>query len=293
MTSRNQHENAAPYATLTVDCGNTTTSAARMVGTQDPAHIILSTPHLLSEKPSDCLQDLIQSLTPLFFTNLDPHTSHPLRVAIVSSVVPELTDSLVLALQHFHLHVLRVDPAQASTWGINLHLSNPRELGEDLFADIASVCLLHPADRPTLVIDCGTATKFILVTHRSFEGLIIAPGIAASAHTLTSNTAQLPDFSISKPAHLLGLNTIECMRSGAYYSGLGMLTGIISRIQQKVHAQYGQSAHVIATGGDSSFYISDSDASAVIDEFNPDFTHQGLAQIASQILSSPEHERTE
>lgn len=292
MTSHNQHENTAQHAILTVDCGNTTTSVARMIGMKDSAHVILSTPQLLRENPSDRLEDLIESFKPLFLPHLDPYTS-PLHTAIISSVVPELTDPLILALQHFHLQTLRVDPAQASAWGITLHLSNPRELGEDLFADIAAVCLIHPADQPTLVIDCGTATKFILITHRSFDGLIIAPGIAASAHTLTSNTAQLPDFSISKPSRLLGLNTIDCMRSGAYYSGLGMLTGIVARIQQQVNAQHGQSAHVIATGGDSSFFASDPDAYTVIDEFNPDFTHQGLVQIASQILSSLEHEKTE
>lgn len=302
MISDNLVHNRSHSALVTVDCGNTTISAAHVIGGKVIRRLTCSTSDVLAASATDRTTQLIHFFAPLFH-----HTAHaastthtalpntanavnfretPASATILSSVVPQLTPYLKDALTHFSLPVLRVDPARASDWGINLGLPDPRELGEDLFADIAAVCLPEPATRPTLIVDCGTAVKFILVTRRTFAGLVIAPGIAASAQSLTRTAAQLPDFTVKRPAHVLGKNTLECMQSGAYYGSLGMITGIIHAITQQSRVQSDQKVHVIATGGDAPLFAHDAHAQKVIDTFDPDLTHVGLAHIADQLLTA-------
>jgi type III pantothenate kinase len=307
VISDNFVHNRSHFALVTVDCGNTTISAAHVIGGKVIRRLTCSTSDILAASATDRATQLIRFFAPLFH-----HASHaastahtvlptmaetvdsceaplretPLRATILSSVVPQLTPYLKDALTHFSLPVLRVDPACAPDWDINLGLPDPRELGEDLFADIAAVCLPEPAARPTLIVDCGTAVKFILVTRRTFAGLVIAPGIAASAQSLTRTAAQLPDFTVKRPAHVLGKNTLECMQSGAYYGSLGMISGIIHAITQQSRAQGDRKVRVIATGGDAPLFAHDAHAQKVIDTFDPDLTHVGLAHIADQLLTA-------
>ena len=71
------------------------------------------------------------------------------------------------------------------------------------------------------------------------------PGVGISLDALTARASQLSGISIDAPRHIIGKNTIECMKSGVLYSNAAALDGIIDRIEEKL----GERTTVIATGG--------------------------------------------
>ena len=128
--------------------------------------------------------------------------------------------------------------------GINLLADNPAQVGADLIcACVAAAKLYTP---PVLIIDMGTATKFMLVDEsKSFTGVSIMPGVEISLKALTGGAAQLPQISLVPPKKLLGTNTIDCMRSGIIYGNAAMLDGMIDRIGDEVKSEL----TIVATGG--------------------------------------------
>ena len=73
--------------------------------------------------------------------------------------------------------------------------------------------------------------------------------IAVAALAETSRTAQLPGISLDKPKHVIGKNTVDCMRSGMMYGTAAMLDGLVERIE----AELGHKSTLIATGGLAQF----------------------------------------
>ena len=70
-------------------------------------------------------------------------------------------------------------------------------------------------------------------------------------------TARLPLVDIRHPAKLIGTNTVGSIQSGLFFGYLGLVDGILERML----AELGPGAHVVATGGlaqligDNSKYI--------------------------------------
>ena len=62
---------------------------------------------------------------------------------------------------------------------------------------------------------------------------------------LTRRTAQLPSISLEAPQHVIGSNTIECMRSGIILGTACMIDGMVERMESEL----GKKCHVVATGG--------------------------------------------
>ena len=163
--------------------------------------------------------------------------------AAISSVVPILTQTMANAIKIvFKVKAVIVGPGIKT--GINLLADNPAQVGADLIcACVAAAKLYTP---PVLIIDMGTATKFMLVDEsKSFTGVSIMPGVEISLKALTGGAAQLPQISLVPPKKLLGTNTIDCMRSGIIYGNAAMLDGIIDRIGDEVKSEL----TIVATGG--------------------------------------------
>lgn len=163
--------------------------------------------------------------------------------AIISSVVPPLNSVFKDAVSFaFGVEPLTVGPGLKT--GINLCVDNPAQVGADLVcAEVAAHCL-YPGD--SLVIDMGTATKFLAVDKdANVLGISIAPGVAISLKALSGGTAQLPAISLEAPAHVLGRNTPDCMRSGVIFGNAAMVDGMIDRIC----SEFGREMRLIATGG--------------------------------------------
>lgn len=163
--------------------------------------------------------------------------------AAISSVVPILTQTMANAIKIvFKVKAVIVGPGIKT--GINLLADNPAQVGADLIcACVAAAKLYTP---PVLIIDMGTATKFMLVNEsKSFTGVSIMPGVEISLKALTGGAAQLPQISLVPPKKLLGTNTIDCMRSGIIYGNAAMLDGMIDRIGDEVKSEL----TIVATGG--------------------------------------------
>lgn len=160
---------------------------------------------------------------------------------IISSVVPQITDVLYeVSLKYFELTPITLKPGIKT--GIKIKTDNPREVGADLICDAAAVI---NAEKPTLIIDLGTAIKYIYVKDNTITGVIITPGIEVSIKALVGNTALLPQIKITVPKNVLGNNTIECMQSGVTYGTAAQVDGLIDMIKAEVKEDF----EIVTTGG--------------------------------------------
>ena len=153
---------------------------------------------------------------------------------IISSVVPQITNIVKLAAEKIlKKNAIVLGPGVKT--GLNIMMDNPGQLGADQVADAVAGIAGYPV--PLILIDMGTATTASVVnSKKQYVGGMILPGVGAS---------QLSGISIDAPRHVIGKNTIECMKSGVLYSNAAALDGIIDRIEEEL----GEKATVVATGG--------------------------------------------
>jgi type III pantothenate kinase len=158
----------------------------------------------------------------------------------ISSVVPDITTVLKeMCVKHLNINPLIVGPGVKT--GVGIIADNPREVGADLICDVAGVF-----DEEALIIDLGTATKYIYAKNKTLRGVVISPGVGVSIKALSSNAALLPEIEIKTPSKVLGNNTINCMQSGVTYGVASQVDGMIERIREEVK---NPNLKVIATGG--------------------------------------------
>ncbi len=167
--------------------------------------------------------------------------AHKITEIAISSVVPRITEKLKdIAHKHFQLEPLVVGPGVKT--GLNVKTDHPREVGADLICDAVAV---ENFQKPMLIVDLGTAIKYIYVKNKTILGVIITPGVNISIKALVGNTALLPDIDIEIPKKVLGTNTIACMQSGVTYGVAAQVDGLIEWISEEVNEPF----DVILTGG--------------------------------------------
>ena len=163
--------------------------------------------------------------------------------AVVSSVVPELTDSVVQSLR------IKVgeDPVVLSNkleLGMTIDIDTPDKLGVDMIAD--AVGAINEFEGNLAIFDMGTATTCSVVNaDRVYLGSIIIPGIEISQDALTAKASQLPFIKFEQPEHLIGRYTVDSMRSGVIYANAAMVDGLVDRIVDEL----GGPVTTILTGG--------------------------------------------
>ena len=91
---------------------------------------------------------------------------------------------------------------------------------------------------------------------------MILPGVRVSLDALTAHASQLSGISIDAPKHVIGKNTVECMKSGVLYSSAAALDGIIDRVEEEL----GEKTTVIATGGLAKKIVSHCKKDIILDE---------------------------
>ncbi len=181
--------------------------------------------------------------------------------AIISSVVPEVTDALkfaVIKVTGKTPHILNTD--------IGSGLSVINDINGQIGADIAAVSIgaIKKYPLPCFVLDLGTATKIILLDETGkFMGCTISPGVAISLYALASRTSQLPTINLETPDSSIGTNTVDCMKSGLVYGTAAMLDGLTDRMEK----DFGKKVNtIIATGGLSREIIKNCDKEIIYDE---------------------------
>ena len=161
---------------------------------------------------------------------------------ILSSVVPPVTNTLRLAVNHLTgLDCLTVGPGIRT--GMNVRIDDPTSLASDLA--VGSVAAMTYYGKPVIVLEFGTATSMVVVDAKgSYRGGVIMPGVRLGLQALSAGTSLLPDISLTAPGRVIGTNTADAMRSGAVYATASMIDGMIDRLE----AELGCACTVVATG---------------------------------------------
>ena len=129
---------------------------------------------------------------------------------------------------------------------------------------------------PLIVVDFGTATTFDVVeADGAYLGGVIAPGINLSLEALHKAAARLPRIGIGRPQAVIGRSTVPAMQSGIYWGYVGMIEGLVARIQ----AEYEGPLKVIATGGLAPLLA---EGTTVIGVIAPQLTLDGLRLLADR-----------
>ncbi len=166
-----------------------------------------------------------------------------LEAVIISSVVPEINNAFCeYFTSRFNINPTYITPGIKT--GIKIKADNPKEVGSDLICD--TVGAVSTYSDTCLVIDLGTATKFIYIENKSLKGVAIAPGMETGKKSLISRTSLLLEMTLETPSSVLGSNTITAMKSGLVYGHSAMIDGMIERIKEEVGNKY---LKIIITGG--------------------------------------------
>ena len=191
---------------------------------------------ILTIKTSNIEEDIDGALSVLEVENLDG--------VYVSSVVPLVSESLQGYFHRkYNLEVYLISPSDES--GVKLEIDDKNELGSDLLCDLAGAKALY--GYPLLIVDLGTATKFLLVDKNNvFSTCAIIQGLELSLHNLSKNTALLPMLNFDEVKPLLeNRNTKDVLVSSAYYSHVDMINGMVARYKKAVDYPF----KVVLTGG--------------------------------------------
>ncbi|MBV1904573.1 MAG: type III pantothenate kinase [Pseudomonadales bacterium] len=175
--------------------------------------------------------------------NIDPDN---INTVVICCVVPDLLYSLRACCQkYFGVEPLVLKPGVKT--GLRILYRDPHDVGADLIADAVGAIKLFP-NRNFIIADFGTATTLCAVTRkREFLGGNILPGVRLAMDALESKTAQLPSVEIVPPKAGLGRTTVESIQSGLYWSNVGMVKELVSRITEEVFSD--SPPIVIGTGG--------------------------------------------
>ncbi len=159
-------------------------------------------------------------------------------------------------------------------WGFDIKVDNPDEVGADRLLN--SLAAHQAYQGPLMVIDFGTATTFDVIDRDgAYLGGVIAPGINLSIEALHGAAARLPRIGIGRPQAVIGKSTIPAMQSGIYWGYVGLIEGLVTRIQ----AEYEAPLKVVATGGLAPLLA---EGTTIIEVISPDLTLDGLRLLAER-----------
>ena len=278
---------------LIVDNSNTRTKFALADGDQlDPWRAIIPTPEISPKSLEECLAEI----------NWD--------VSIISSVVPQKAAILASWLGDKPCHQL----SHLSKLPIGINYPKPEQIGADRLANAVGAHTLYGS--PCIVLDFGTAVTFDVIApanepnevqapandsasaqraggvqahaddckevqapnHPSYQGGVIAPGLASMTEGLANRTALLPHITLQEPECAIGKSTEQAMLAGAVYG----YRGLVREILHNLNKEFANDPLVIATGGDAPLITRGLDEIA---HLAPDLTLEGLKIIAHLNIS--------
>jgi len=164
---------------------------------------------------------------------------------MAASVVPRLDRTLTQACERVcGLTPAFVGEPEVKT-GIALDYKNPREVGADRIVN--AVAAREFFGSPVVVIDCGTATTFDIISPEGrYAGGLILPGLEIGLTALHERAAKLPEVSFARTDMMIGRDTVTSMQVGSYWAAVESICGLIRRTQALPGYQ---DAIVVATGG--------------------------------------------
>ena len=249
---------------LAIDIGNTEITLGVLEGEELRATWHLATRiHRVADEYAALMINLLQ------------HQSMKLEdvkeIAICCVVPPLLSTIADMCQRYFNIKPFVVGAGVKT--GVRIRKDNPREVGADRIVNAAAAHRLYGG--PVIITDFGTATTFDTVSKEGdYLGGVIAPGIGIAAESLFMRAAMLPRVELTRPARVIGTSTTAAMQSGIIYGYIGLVEGIVSRIQMELD----EKTTVIATGGYADLIA---DETSTINAVNHDITLIGLKLIYS------------
>ena len=226
---------------LTIDVGNTNV----VLGCVEDG-VVVSRSRLAtntSDLPNDYAMKMRQSFA---FDSID---YHEFEGAILSSVVPQVNRAIRSAVRKLTGLECIIVGAGIKT-GVNVKIDDPGTLAGDLITGTVGALSMYKP--PIIIVDMGTATTIVAVDKDgAYIGGAIVPGVNLSFEALSQGTSLLPNISIEAPRKCIATNTVDSMKSGAVFGTAAMIDGMIERME----AELGQPATVIATGGLSNVFM--------------------------------------
>lgn len=222
---------------LTIDIGNTETTAGLFDGDSLKAHWRLTTS---SARTADEMRVLLLQLV-----RSEGIEAQQVTGVALCSVVPLVTQPVVDACDvAFGVTPVVVDAR--SSLPITLDVDEPSTVGADRVVNTLAASKIFRRD--CIIVDLGTATTYDCVSaNGSFFGGIIQPGVQTSASVLFSRTAMLPSTALTSPTRAIGTNTADCIRAGVVFGAADSIDGLIGRI--KAEWPRPEVPYVVATGG--------------------------------------------
>lgn len=171
-----------------------------------------------------------------------------INCAVVSSVVPELTDIICAAAAK----LCGRNPfiiSEGKKTGFGIKIKNPEQLGSDIVCNVAAA--LHLSSAPLVILDMGTATTITVVDKNgNVLGTIITPGLAVSMKALSDSAALLGNIRLERENVLIGRDSEESINSGVINGNIFMIDGFIRNIREQIiPRESGEKLSLLATGG--------------------------------------------
>lgn len=247
---------------LCIDCGNTNTVFALWDGKEFLTHWRISTDY---RRTADEYFTWLSTLMSL--RGQDLHITG----CIISSTVPRVVFNLrVLCNRYFDTRPLVVGRPDCIL-PVQPKVDPSATVGPDRLVNTWGAHVLYGGE--LIVVDFGTATTFdVADASGAYVGGVISPGVNLSLEALHMGASALPHVDVTRPAVVIGTNTISCIQSGIFWGYIGLVEGIVARIRE----EYGRPMRVIATGGLAPLFDQGFDVFDVIDE---DLTMHGLRLI--------------
>ncbi|MCB9705280.1 MAG: type III pantothenate kinase [Myxococcales bacterium] len=245
---------------LAIDVGNTNTSLGVFEGDALRCELRLSTQRAWTRDEAAIALERALALADLRFADLGD--------AVIASVVPPALAPLCRALSRYAgVDALVIEPGVDT--GMPILYNPPQDVGADRIVTAVAAHRRYGAGpdgepRGVIVVDFGTATTFDVVTPTpEYLGGVIAPGVGISADALFSRTSKLPRVEIRRPqGGIVGRTTVGAIQSGLFYGYVGLVEGILGRLQSALEWP----STVIATGGLASEIARDTDRIDAVDD---------------------------
>jgi type III pantothenate kinase len=249
---------------LALDVGNTNVTIGAFIDKEPNGEKLAGRWRLrtIHEQTADEWGILIRNLFSLSSLNLADVDG-----VIISSVVPAVDQPLeAMSERYFGRKPIFVN--YLTDLGITVRYDNPREVGADRLVN--GVAGFRKYGGPVVVVDLGTTINFDIVSADGvFLGGVICPGIGMSISGLFARTARLPMVDFREPEKLIGSNTVGSITSGLYYGFVGMIDGILERLE----GELGPEMKTVATGGQGHMIVKSSRWVKIYEE---DLTLEGL-----------------
>lgn len=221
---------------LVVDLGNTNIVFGLYEGSELKHTFRAST---VRSRTEDEYASLLQHLLGLHSVPRDA-----VGAAILASVVPPLTDTLVGAIRHSFAREPLVVGGPGLKTGIKVLFENARDVGADRIVNAVAAHALYKTD--TIIVDFGTATTLDCVTATGeYLGGVIVPGVQVSLNALLEHAAKIGPVELAEPPSVIGKNTPHAVQAGIVFGYAALVDGLLGRIEQEL----GSECRVIATGG--------------------------------------------